>query len=95
MIESIVEAFSEDLFALFPEATQCYGRPFIAHPDPIYGIKTLRGYIFDDAFWDVFHSYPFRICHIAWLADEEVYEIRFKTVDEVMDEYRRTEGDGS
>lgn len=78
----ILDAFSEDLFAAFPEATRCYGKPYIAYPYPIFGIKTQPGgYIFDDAFWDVFHAYPFHICHIAWLTEEEVYEVRFKVSD--------------
>lgn len=70
-----------DLLALSPEAVEWYGEPYIAYSDPIYGIKTLPGFIFDDAFWDVFHSYPFHICHICWLDDEKVYEIRFKPVE--------------
>lgn len=73
-----LDAFSEDLFASFHEAVLCYGEPHIVYPHPIYSIKTFPGYIFDDVFWDVFHAHQFHICHIAWLAKEEVYEIRFR-----------------
>jgi hypothetical protein len=79
--QAIVDAFSERLFASFTEAAQCYGKPRVVYPYPIFSIKTLPGYIFDDTFWDVFHAYPLHICHIAWLAEEAAFEIRFK-VDE-------------
>lgn len=40
----------------------------------IYAIKTKEDFIFDDTFWDVFHKYPFHICHISW----KQHELRFR-----------------
>lgn len=84
--QAVVDAFAKDLFASFPEAVQCFEKPYLAYPDPIFGIRTRPPYIFDDTFWDIFHVCPLHICHIAWLAKEGIYEIRFK-IDE-----RRLEG---
>ena len=87
-----MDAFSKDLFATFPEAVLCYGEPYIVYPDPIYAIRTQPGYIFDDTFWDVFHTYPFHICHVAWLAGEKVFEIRFR-IDEAEVKEGMRDGD--
>ena len=48
------------------------GNPFFTKPEVcdeeeyIYKIQTREDYIFDDTFWDVFHEYPFHICHITF-----------------------------
>lgn len=68
-------------------APHYFERPYLAFPDPIFGIKTLPGYIFDDTFWDVFHAHPLHVCHVTRLTagpqfDEgRVFDIRFR-VDE-------------
>lgn len=43
-----------------------YERPFVGHDDPIFVIRTRPGVIFDDDFWEVFHRFPFKICHVAY-----------------------------
>ena len=56
--------------------------------DPIYMMRTKPGFIFDDSFWGVFHSFPFKICHVAYygperledgdrMQDTGVFELRF------------------
>ena len=46
--------------------------PFFTKPEVcykeqhIYKIQTREDYIFDDDFWDIFHKYPFHICHITF-----------------------------
>lgn len=65
-----------------------FTRPYIAFPEaPIYGISTRPGFIFDDAFWDVFHSFPFHICHVTALVNESedfgvhrIFDLRFKSI---------------
>jgi len=51
--------------------------PYLAYADPIFGITTKGDYIFDDSFWNVFHQYPFHICHILRL-ETDLYDLRFK-----------------
>ncbi len=62
-----------------------FQRPYIAFPEPIYGISTRPGFIFDDIFWDVFHSFSFHICHVTALVNENgsnrVFDLRFKRAD--------------
>ena len=84
----LFEVFSRELFDYTVKVGLDGGEffeTFIAH-DHIYGIKTKKDYIFDDAFWEIFESYPFYICHVAWLPAEEVYELRFglKGVDKLL-----------
>lgn len=62
-----------------------FNEPYLAFPDPIYGISTRPGFIFDDAFWDIFHSFQFHICHVTALVNEgedfgirRVFDLRFK-----------------
>lgn len=35
-------------------------------PQPIWKMTTKEGYLFDDAFWEVFQSFPFKICHVSY-----------------------------
>jgi hypothetical protein len=62
-----------------------YTPPYLAYNNPIYGITTRPGFIFDDDFWDVFHSFSFHICHVTSLINESegfglhrVFDLRFK-----------------
>jgi len=93
----------EALPARFLEALtyQLYERPYLAFPDPIFGITTRPGHLFDDVFWDVFHAYPLHICHVtrldegAQLDPRRVHDIRFR-VDEkrtVMEHTVPTQGE--
>jgi hypothetical protein len=79
--------------ALGPEMAY-YEHPFIDHDDPIFVMRTRPGFIFDDYFWKVFQSFPFRICHVAYYgparsqddgldaaAHPGVYELRWSTRD--------------
>lgn len=61
--------------------------------EPIYMVRTQPGFIFDDAFWEVFHTFPFKICHIAYygpgrledgnrMRDTGIFELRFVPVKE-------------
>lgn len=81
---AIVDAFFKDLLASSSEAGSFYNKPYLAFPDPIFGIDTKPGHIFDDVFWDVFHVYPLHVCHVTRLTDgpqfdeERVFEVRFK-----------------
>jgi hypothetical protein len=66
--------------------------PDVPFSDPIFRIRTRPGFIFDDSFWDVWHSFPFHVCHVAYygperqedsthekrMADFGIYEMRFK-----------------
>lgn len=40
--------------------------------DPIYMMRTKSGFIFDDAFWEVFQSFPFKVCHVAYYGPERL-----------------------
>ena len=67
------------------EIDEYFQKPYLAFDDSIYGISTKPGFIFDDAFWDVFHSLPFHICHVTTLVNENknfglcrVFDLRFK-----------------
>ena len=42
----------------------------------IYAIQTKEDYIFDDPFWEVFHKYPFHICHISYKNCELRFHIK-------------------
>jgi len=62
-----------------------YEKPYLAFPYPIWGISTKPGFIFDDSFWDVFHSLSLHICHVTTLVNEDanfgpyrVFDLRFK-----------------
>ena len=66
-----------------------FNRPYQAFPGPIYGITTRPGFIFDDAFWDVFHALPLHVCHVTALVNAKenhdlvrVFDLRFKPVAE-------------
>ena len=60
---------------------------------PVYMMRTAAGFIFDDAFWEVFHTFPFKICHVAYygptrsedgatrMQDTGVFELRFAPVE--------------
>jgi len=85
--QTIVGAFFEDLLASRPDTAEFFEKPYVAFSDPIFGINTQPGYIFDDVFWDVFHTHPLHVCHVTRLTNGpqfdpgRVFEIRFK-VDE-------------
>lgn len=62
--------------------------PLKVFDDPIYMMRTQPGFIFDDAFWETFQSFPFKVCHVAYygaerLEDEDrhkdtgIFELRF------------------
>lgn len=42
-------------------------------PD-VYVMRTKPGFIFDDSFWEVFQSFPFKICHVAYYGPERILE---------------------
>ena len=68
--------------------------------DSVYKMRTQLGYIFDDSFWEVFHGFPLRICHVAYYGPERfededhkrpyvgVFELRF-----ALAESREREGE--
>ncbi len=65
--------------------SQYYDEPYLAFPEPIWGITTRPGFIFDDSFWDVFHSLALHICHVTVLVNEgenfgleRAFDLRFK-----------------
>lgn len=61
-------------------------KKFFTKPDlcwkdeAIYKIQTKEDYTFEDSFWDIFHKYPFHICHINYgcKGNDNKYEIRFR-----------------
>lgn len=65
-----------DINEIFTFPTRCWER------ESIYGIQTKEDYIFDDAFWNIFHKYPFHICHIGLIYDpsQPRLELRFKII---------------
>ena len=66
---------------------------------PIAIVRTKPGYLFDDAFWDIFHHHQLHVCHVAYygperregrthdevMADEGVYELRFITREQAIE----------
>ena len=38
--------------------------------ETIWKITAKEGYLFDDAFWQVFERFPFRICHVSYSGAE-------------------------
>ena len=42
-------------------------------PD-VFLIQTAPGFIFDDAFWEIFQQFPFQICHVAYYGPERLLE---------------------
>lgn len=63
---------SEDVEKMFTMPKRCW------KDEAIYKIKTKKDFIFDDAFWNVFHKYSFHICHISW----KEHELRFIVKEE-------------
>ncbi|KKL83648.1 hypothetical protein LCGC14_1972590 [marine sediment metagenome] len=61
--------------------------------DYIYKMRTQPGFIFDDAFWETFHGFALKICHVAYYGPERledadhrkpyagVFELRFALAD--------------
>ena len=56
--------------------------------DGVYMIQTHPGFIFDDAFWEKFQGFPFKVCHVAYYGPERleagdrrqdigIFELRF------------------
>ena len=54
----------------------------------VYKMQTHPGFLFDDTFWEVFHRFLFKICHVAYygperledqdrMKDTGVFELRF------------------
>lgn len=43
-------------------------RPEVMYDDGelIWKMTAKEGYCFDDAFWEVFEAFPFRICHVSY-----------------------------
>ena len=41
----------------------------------VYKVRARPGYIFDDAFWAVFHCFPFKICHVAYYGPERLEDV--------------------
>ncbi len=76
---------NEELWDALIESGQdeYFQKPYLAFPDPIYGISTRPGFIFDDSFWDVFHSLSLHICHVTVLVNKSgtnrVFDLRFKS----------------
>jgi len=65
-----------------------FNEPYLAYPFPIFRITTKEDYIFGDSFWDIFHQYPFHICHVLRL-DSGEYDVRFK----IASKAEKTDGD--
>ncbi len=90
--QAIAEAFFADLIASFDEAYKCFEPLYLAFGDgsggSVFGVNTRPGFIFDDAFWDIFHAHPLHVCHVTRLTDGSqfdegrVFEIRFKVSEE-------------
>ena len=53
--------------------------PQKVYDDPIYMMRTQPGYIFDDAFWAVFHGFSFKICHVAYYGPERLEDVDVDT----------------
>lgn len=79
--EELKDAYGgEDIHKMFTIPEKCYrgsvlGLPLVSKDEHIYRIETKEDYIFDDAFWDVFHEYPFHVCHISWRKHELCFKI--------------------
>ena len=69
-----------------------YTEPVEVYDWPIWMMRTRQcgpvSFMFDDAFWEVFHSLPLKVCHVQWVSkgqqcDEDalVFEIRFAPTD--------------
>ena len=61
--------------------------------EPIYMMRAKAGFIFDDNFWEVFQSFPFKVCHVAYygperleggnrMQDTGIFELRFALIKE-------------
>lgn len=77
----IVAKFWEELPTVYgdEDINQYFTKPELcANEKIIHAIRTKEDYIFDDYFWDIFHKYPFHICHISW----EQRELRFAVKEE-------------
>lgn len=61
----IVSNFWRDVQKNYYHFYEIFTVPILYREDePIFQIQTKRElYIFDDAFWDIFYEYPFKICH--------------------------------
>lgn len=80
MILPIVTKFWEELLKAYGDidTNDIFTKPELCwEGEKIYAIQTKEDYIFDDAFWDVFHKYPFHICHVSY----KEHELRFKIRD--------------
>ena len=40
--------------------------PVLMYDDPIWKMTAKEGYLFDDAFWEIFERLPLRICHVSY-----------------------------
>jgi hypothetical protein len=62
---SVIKQFWKDLVS--GEHDRYFTKPKLCHKhEKIYKIQTKEDYIFADNFWDIFHKYPFHICHITF-----------------------------
>lgn len=92
----VADSFHE---ALIAAGQDWWDKPWLDWEDPIYVMRTRPGYVFDDPFWDVFHSFGFHVCHVSYYGPERredatlddklketgVFELRWVTREQALE----------
>lgn len=57
----------DDLWTALGHQQEWLNKPELVEPDPIWKMTVKEGFgCFDDAFWRVFQSFPFQVCHVSY-----------------------------